>query len=370
MSDSKQYKILLVDDDERNLRVLKGILAPLEYDLREATNGADALALVANDPPDLILLDVMMPGMSGFEVCRQLKEDEQTHFIPIVLVTALTERESRIEGVEAGADDFLNKPVDVIELRTRVASLLRSKTFHDELQDRYVELKELEQTRESLTQMIVHDMRNPLTSLIGFAELLKQLNLIVDEERAHQYLTRVQSGAQTLMDMINTMMDLAKLEAGELSVKTESVVIEDVLESVVDGVGGMVDVKKLKLAIALSELAKEVMADREILRRILVNIVGNATDFSPQEGCITISSEVVDRHVKICVIDEGPGVPESYRERIFEKFGQIEGQRQKFSTGLGLTFCKLAIEAHGGDIGVDSDGEHGSCFWFTLPVEA
>ena len=351
----KKHKILMVDDDVRNLR--------------EATNGEEALLNVAEDPPDLILLDVMMPGMSGFEVCRKLKEDENTHFIPIVLVTALTERESKIEGVEAGADDFLNKPVDVIELRTRVKSLLRSKNFHDELQDRYVELQELQQTRESLTQMIVHDMRNPLTSLVGFAELLTQLNLIADDDRARQYLTRVRSSAQTLMDMINTMMDLAKLEAGELVVKVESVLLEDVLENVIDGVGGMVDLKKLRLDIDLSDVSKEVQADREILRRVLVNIVGNATDFSPEKGCITIRSEWVDGCVRLSVIDEGPGVPEAYREHIFRKFGQIEGQRQEFSTGLGLSFCKLAVEAHGGQIGVaDNDGQGGSCFWFTLPV--
>jgi len=365
----KQHKILMVDDDVRNLRVLKGILAPLEYDLREATNGEDALLQVAADPPDLILLDVMMPGMSGFEVCRTLKENEATHFIPIVLVTALTERESKIEGVEAGADDFLNKPVDVIELRTRVKSLLRSKRFHDELQDRYVDLQELEQTRQSLTQMIVHDMRNPLTSLVGFAELLTQLNLIADDDRARQYLARVRSGAQTLMDMINTMMDLAKLEAGEFVVKTETVPIEDVLDQVIDGVGGMVELKKLRLQIDLPDTSKEVQADREILRRILVNLLGNATDFSPEAGCITIRSELVDGCVRLCVIDEGPGVPAAFREHIFKKFGQIEGQRQKFSTGLGLSFCKLAVEAHGGKIGVaDNEGQGGSCFWFTLPV--
>jgi len=366
MSETKTHRILLVDDDERNLRVLKGILAPLQYDLREATNGEDALALVAEDPPDLILLDVMMPGMSGFEVCKRLKNDEQTHFIPIVLVTALTERESKLEGVEAGADDFLNKPVDVIELRTRVASLLRSKSFHDELEAQYLALKESEQTRESLTQMIVHDMRNPLTSLIGFAELTKQLEAFSDD-RAETYLNRVCSSAQTLMDMINTMMDLAKLEAGEFKVRAEPVVLQDVIENVIDGVGGMVDAKKLTLQVELADMAEVVLADAEILRRVLVNIVGNATDFTPQTGCIIIRSEWVDECVRVCVIDEGPGVPEDYRDRIFEKFGKIEGQQHKFSTGLGLAFCKLAIEAHDGEIGVDSEVGKGSCFWFKLP---
>jgi DNA-binding response OmpR family regulator len=159
--------ILLVDDDPRNLRILEGILAPLDYDLRMAGDGSAALARVAADPPDLLLLDVMMPGLTGFEVCRRLKQDPATQFIPIVLVTALGEREMRVTGIEAGADDFITKPVDPNELRARVNSLLRLKALHDELQQRYEELQRLERMRKTLTQMIMYDLRSPHTGMIS-----------------------------------------------------------------------------------------------------------------------------------------------------------------------------------------------------------
>lgn len=165
-------RILLVDDDPRNLNILEGMLAPLSYDVRRAQDGAQALAQVTVDPPDLILLDVMMPGLSGFEVCRRLKSQTETQFIPIVLVTALGEREMKVIGIEAGADDFITKPVDPHELRARVKSLLRIKALHDELQQRYLELQRLERMRDTLTQMIVHDLRAPLTGVMHHLHLV------------------------------------------------------------------------------------------------------------------------------------------------------------------------------------------------------
>lgn len=160
-------KILMVDDEPRNLRILEGILAPLSYDLRMAQEGKEALDLVMVDPPDLILLDVMMPGLTGFEVCRRLKENALTQFIPIVLVTALGEREMRVMGIEAGADDFISKPVDPYELRARVRSLLRIKALHDELQQKYQDLQRLERMRKTLTEMIFYDLKNPNACMIG-----------------------------------------------------------------------------------------------------------------------------------------------------------------------------------------------------------
>lgn len=160
-------KILIVDDEPRNLRILEGILAPLAYDLRMANDGNDALAQVEVDPPDLILLDVMMPGLTGFEVCRRLKENVLTQFIPIVMVTALGEREMRVMGLEAGADDFICKPLDPYELRARVRSLLRIKALHDELQQKLEELQRLDRMRKTLTEMIFYDLKNPNACMIG-----------------------------------------------------------------------------------------------------------------------------------------------------------------------------------------------------------
>jgi putative two-component system response regulator len=170
--------LLIVDDEERNIRLLKALLAPQNYNLREAVNGEEALRRIAEDPPDMVLLDVMMPKINGFEVCRRLKQDEKTKTIPVILVTALSEKQHRVQALEAGADDFISKPVDQTELTVRVKSLLRIKSYQDEISDKLREiaaknarLLELEKVRDGLSHMIVHDLRNPLTVISTYLQL-------------------------------------------------------------------------------------------------------------------------------------------------------------------------------------------------------
>ena len=377
MSDTKDpakktagYKVLMVDDEAHNLRAYERILRPLHYDLRRAENGTEALERVAADPPDIILLDVMMPGPSGFEVCRRLKSQPETQFIPVVLITGLTEREARIKGIEAGADEFVNKPVEPTELRVRVKSLLRTKALHDELQQRYEELRRLEAMREGLTQMIVHDLRGSLSEIVGYLQLLEMEQYISSEKAAQDYFQGLNASAQTSMDMTTSMLDLAKMEAGEMQLDLEEVGLEELIAEVEVGMNALLQQDGLKLEIERAGDLPLLQVDREILRRILVNIIGNAAKFSPAAGCITVAAQAQGGSVRVSVEDEGPGIPAAFRERIFDKFGQVENRQSgaKYSTGLGLAFCKTAVEAHGGEIGVDSEEGQGSRFWFKLPV--
>ena len=177
-----QKKILIVDDEEKNIKLIKGILAAERYQVYEALNGEEALKQVADNHPDLILLDIMMPGMDGFEVCKRLKQDESTRMIPIVMVTALNEKEHSIRAMKVGADDFLTKPVDHTELQVRVKSLLRIKSYHDsllasnqEISEKNEKLQALEKTKEELTHMIIHELRTTLIVISANLELL-QLN--------------------------------------------------------------------------------------------------------------------------------------------------------------------------------------------------
>ncbi len=361
-------KVLIVDDEPRNLRVLEGILAPLQYVLERAEGGNEALKKIDADPPDIILLDVMMPDISGFEVCRQLKSEARTQFIPVVLVTALADRDSKVSGIEVGADDFINKPVDPDELRARVKSLLRVKTLHDELQERYEELRKLDAMRQALTQMIVHDLRNPLGAMLGYLELMEMGGHVSEDQDAQQYLRVISRSGQTLMDMITAMLDLAKLEAGEMQLNLGDVELGGVVSEVELGMRSLLERRKLKVDVRFPDDLPGLQADRECLRRIMVNILGNAISFSPIEGRITISARADNGLVRISVHDEGPGIPPEYKGRIFEKFGQVESRQtgHKYSTGLGLAYCKLAVEAHGGKIDVDSEEGKGSTFWLEL----
>ncbi|MCZ6632552.1 MAG: response regulator [bacterium] len=362
-------RILIVDDRPSNLKALRVRLTHEGYDLLEATNGPDALDRVEREHPDLVLLDVMMPKMDGFEVCRRIKA--RTHFIPVVLITALADQDARVTGIEAGADDFLNKPVDPGELKARVKALLHTRALYDELQHRYEDLKQLEVMRETLTQMIVHDLRNPLAAILGYAKILKRKNYVSQEERAQNALHTIDMCGQNLLDMITAMLDLAKLEAGEMQLNLESVDLFEVLHDVDTGMKSLLERKNLILKFDLPGDLACLHVDRESLRRILVNILGNAVKFSPTGGCIHIGARQKDHHVCISITDQGPGIPPEYRERIFEKFGQVESQQsgQTYATGLGLAFCKMAVEAHGGNIGVESEIGNGSTFYFRLPVE-
>ncbi|MSS70794.1 MAG: response regulator [Candidatus Latescibacteria bacterium] len=349
---------------------LEGILAPLAYDLRRATTGAEALEKIAAAPPDIVLLDVMMPGLSGFDVCRQLKSQPETQFIPVVLVTALADRESRVTGIEVGADDFINKPVDPNELRARAKSLLRSKGLYDELQRSYEELRRLEMMREALTQMIVHDLRTPLGAIMGYLELMTMKGYVSKEEAAQRCFRVISRSGQTLIDMITAMLDLARLEADEMRLDLSEVDLGQVVSDVEMGMGSLLENKKLTFEADLPGDLPSLRADREMLRRILVNILGNAITFSPETGRIAVAAHLESGKIRIAVRDEGPGIPAEYRERIFEKFGQVENclSGKKYSTGLGLAFCKMAVEAHGGQIGAEGEEGKGSTFWFTLPA--
>ena len=363
-------KILMVDDEERNLFILEGILAPVQYTLDRATTGQEAMEKVLEDPPDLILLDVMMPGLSGFDVCRHLKSQEETRFIPILLVTALSDKDSKIQGAEAGADDFISKPVDPNELRTRVKSLLRIRALYDELQQRYEQLHQLEVMRETLTQMIVHDLRNPLVAVRGFVDLLEMSGYVADVDAAQSHLRALKMSALTLTDMVTAILDLSKLEAGEMQLDRAPVSVEEVICEVQEGAASLLSAKSLEVDLDLPPDLPHVLADRECLRRTLVNILGNAMNFSPSTTTISISARPEDKSVKVSVSDRGPGIPQEDQARIFEKFGQIHSRQsgRKYSTGLGLTFCKMAVEAHGGEIGVDSQEGQGSTFWLRIPA--
>ena len=363
-------RVLVVDDEPRNIRTMEGILAPQGYELRRTADGAQALRDAVADPPDVILLDVMMPGLSGFDVCRELKAHPETRRVPIALVTSLADRDSRVAGLEAGADDFLSKPVDPSELRARVAPLLRSKRLHDELQRRYEDLHRLEEMRQGLTQMIVHDLRNPLTAMAGFLDLLDRGGHVSKERTAQDALKVVQRGAQTLIDMTTAMLDAAKLEAGEMRLEVVDVGVEEVVAEVGAGMRSLLERRSLALATAIPPDLPQVRADRESLRRILVNIVSNAIAFSPPRASIMVSAHGEDPFVRISVADEGLGISPDDQGRIFDKVGALDsrGTGRKLSTGLRLAFCKMAVEAHGGRIGVESAPGRGSTFWFTLPA--
>ncbi len=361
--------ILVVDDEAPNRDLLEGILEAQGFTIRTAVDGEAALCAVDEKLPDTILLDVMMPGMDGFQVCRRLKGSEETAHVPILLVTALSEREDRITGIEAGADDFLQKPVDRTEVRLRVRNAVSRKHLFDELQEKYRRLQELEKLRDDLTRMLVHDMRSPLTAISTNLQLLEMsLENRLDDEVAED-LEHARTGVSVLMDMVNMILDVSRSDELDVALQTEEADLSELVEKAVSPLLSLAKDHQVALDVPGDPLLVE--CDPDLIRRTITNLFGNAVKFTPEGGAITVAARRGEATLRVEVSDTGPGVDPEERDLIFEQFTRGTAGRSetaKGSKGLGLSFCKLAVEAHGGRIGVESEPGQGSTFWFRLPL--
>jgi signal transduction histidine kinase len=363
-------RILVVDDEPRNVLLLQELLESRGYIVWTAANGMEALTVAQERSPDVMLLDVMMPLLNGFDVCRRLKADQGTSMIPVLLVTSLNAREDRLAGIGAGANDFITKPIDTGDLLLRVRNAVTTKRLHDEVTSQFLKLRELEAARDTLTHMIVHDLRSPLTGLQGYLDLLRVAVVAGSSDESLEFARDAHSVAEHLKEMISQVLDVSRLESGDMPLSQEDTNLVHLLTSAVASLGpppNGIDV--------VYETAEPVVVacDRDVVTRVVANLVGNAFKFAPRRGEVRIGLEAGDRMVRVTVSDNGPGVDLEHRKVIFEKFGQAPlGRAGKArSTGLGLTFCKLAIEAHGGRIGVDSGTGGGARFWIELPgIEA
>ena len=376
-----ESKVLIVDDEVKNIKLLKGILFSENYRIYEASSGEAAIDLVHSIRPDLILLDVMMPGISGFEVCRQLKQDEKTKTIPIIMVTALREKEDRLKALESGGDDFLSKPVDSTEVVVRVKSLLRIKSYHDEISYNYKEiaaknekLLELEKTKDGLMHMIVHDLRTPLGAIFGFIDimLLNKQGLAKDQIKA---LEKCIDFCQELKEMIESLLSIYKLEEGKMKLNIEAANMEDMIDETVQQFFVKAAEKQIALSYDRSDRHLIALVDSSLVKRVLANLLNNAIRHTPYGGRIKIfaESDQNNDNLHIKVVDNGDGISPEYHQKIFDKFEQVKLKKSGIAvgaSGLGLSFCKLAVEGHDGRIWVESEGEgEGSSFQFTLPAK-
>jgi len=365
--------ILVVDDDPRNRKLLEEYLIGAGYEVRLAQDGRSALATATERPPDLVLLDVMMPDLSGLEVCRQLKADARTRLCQVVLVTALDGAPHRVEGLDTGADDYIAKPVRREEFMAKVRSMLRARRLLAELEEaretlaaRNAKLEELEGLKETLTQTLVHDLKNPLAAVLGNLELMERK---ADESLLH-LCRRSKAAAWRMHQMILNLLDIGQLEEGKLVLRPETVDAGSLARKACQEMEGGAAQRGVRLEIVAEEESAVLRGDSAVLRRVLDNLLSNAIEHSPQGGAVRVAVSLCDEGIEIAVADQGPGVPPEFRERIFEKFQRLESRKSLpgANRGLGLTFCRLAVEAHGGTIWVDEAPSGGALFRALLPA--
>lgn len=363
--------VLVVDDVPANVRLLAGILKVEGFEVASATSGAEALEVIEGQRPDVVLLDVMMPEMDGFEVCARIRANKETAHLPVVMVTALRETTDRVRAIEAGADDFLSKPVDALEVVARVRSLTQAKRDREALERAYADLKRAEHLRDSLGEMLVHDLRTPLTTMLASMDLMTTGQAGELSELQRHVMGLCVRGGQHLLSLINEILDIGKMESGEMRLDFTAVRFSALAQEAWQQVAVQAESNGIWLEQNGLEILPDIEADEDILRRVLINLLGNAVRFSRRQMPILLTGKMEGDDVVISIEDHGPGIDQRDLSRIFEKFGQVETRLEgrRMSTGLGLTFCKLAIEAHGGIIGVDSVLGQGSTFWFRLPCE-
>lgn len=361
--------ILVVDDNPTNLSVISDHLMQSGYRVLMARDGTKALERAATVRPDLILLDVLMPGIDGYETCRRLKLHPELQLIPVIFMTALSDTADKVKAFSVGGVDYITKPFQQAEVLARVQTHLELQKRARDLQNANRELSQLRQMQEDLTNMVVHDLRSPIWSVKA------HLALILEEETslAPETIETMQELSVTmgsLLEMVSSLLDVAKMEAGAMPLHVSELDLASLIADVIAEMEALRRERRVDLHIESADHGTTLQADEGLLYRILVNLLSNSIKFTRDTtGEIDIHVVMNQNTALITVTDNGFGIPEEFRDRVFDKFGQVSARNhlRKFSTGLGLTFCKMAVEAHGGRIWLGEQPAQGTRIRMELP---
>lgn len=364
--------ILIVDDNEMNRDLLAGVLERGDYHSMTASDGQAALRLVREHEIDLVLLDINMPRMSGYEVCEQLKADEHTADIPVIFISALGETDNIVKGFDVGGGDYITKPFKYREVLARVEGQLlmywQKRQIEAMIERERNQHRMLDEMRKQFIGSATHDLKNPIFIISGYMDMLERMPVIVENERAQNYIGAMRRGVTKMNNLVRDMLDLLQLEHGVELEKTDYVFSSFVRESVQDmplraqekGVSFAVDVPDDRTTIAI---------DPKRMNRVMDNLVSNAIKYTPEGGSVWVTASLADDKATIEVSDNGLGIPEETLPRLFEPFQRVETEEHmaQEGTGLGLSIVKAIVEQHGGQVSVQSVLGKGSTFRVDLP---
>jgi len=370
--------VLIVDDTVENLQMLTNMLKEKGYSARPLPSGKLALQAIESLPPDLILLDINMPEMNGFEVCQRLKAREETRDIPVIFISALSDTMDKVKAFQAGGVDYVTKPFQIEEVHARVEAHLALRQLRVELEQRNDQLeqsldrqKELEQLKERLVQMIVHDLKNPLAAIMGNTDYL------VDEVPAggdaEEAMHDVADSARAMHRMVINILDVLQLEDRKLTPRRRPVDLAALAQGAAGTLRAVAELGGHTIEVQAPAGLPEVQLDPDLVQRVLENLLENALKYTPPGSSVTVVVGLSpEGDAAIDVLDQGPGVPEHLREQVFEVYERLERDQDRDarkSRGLGLAFCKLAAEAHGGRIWIEDRAPKGAAFRVMLPAE-
>ncbi len=368
-------KVLIVDDNPKIMAIAKAHLKKEYHEVFCVEDGKSALELARQENPDLILLDVDMPGMSGFEVCKNLKDCDELCMIPVVFLTAADDNASRVKGLDLGAVDYVIKPFDAFELRARVRAALRTKQLQDQFEVLNNELEErieqrtekiqlLLQQKDAFVNQLSHDLKTPLTPLVA---LLPMVESRTDDPESKKMLALIMDNVKYMKNLTEMTLQLAQLNSSSVKLKQQRFDVVTEIKNTIESLSSLFKEKKIQ-TVDNTNSPINVEADRMLIKELIYNIISNAVKYTNGDGIITFDTILNGSMVKVSIKDNGIGMTEAQLKHVFEEFYKVDDSRNdRSSTGLGLAICQSIIEKHGGSIWAESPGiGQGTTVCFTL----
>lgn len=365
-------KILIVDDDRLNIRILGGILKSEGYTLAEADSGERALELYATFRPDLVLLDVMMPGIDGFDTCRQLKREYGDKCAPVIFITAKSESDDVVEGLGAGGADYLPKPFKPKEVLARIRSHLQNQILSEQQKLLVEQLSKANAAKNRFLGMAAHDLRNPLASIRGLSEFLREGAVGPLSPDQLELVETIHAASQSMLEMVNELLDVATIESGELKLNLQLHNLDDIIGKSVAMINMEAAKKNTQVLFIPPNRPASLLIDPAKMKQVADNLLSNAVKYSPPGSVVTaiVESDPAKATCSFSVRDQGPGIPDDERDKLFKDFSRLSIQPTggEKSTGLGLAICRKIVEAHRGTIVAENLSERGCEFRVNLPV--
>ncbi|MCB1192692.1 MAG: hybrid sensor histidine kinase/response regulator [Leptospiraceae bacterium] len=357
-----QGRIIIVDDVPKNIQLAANILTREGFHVEFSTDGNEVFNLIKDRDFDLILLDIMMPKMDGYDVCKQLKQNENTKDIPIIFLTAKSGAENITLGLELGAVDYVTKPFNIEELVRRVRT-------HVELKKKTQELKEANLSKDKFFSIIAHDLKNPFNAIMSIHSLLREEAVKIQSEQINKYLDLLVPATKNAYSLLENLLEWSRLQNQTKIPQKNNFSTEELIYTSIYPLSELLKQKEIELIYDLGENTK-VLIDIHMMGSVLRNLLSNAIKFTKRNGKITIKSEKQNGFIKISVSDSGVGIPEKRIKSLFvigEHVSSV-GTEKELGTGLGLILCKEFVEKHSGKIWVESIEGQGSVFCFTIPA--
>lgn len=372
--DANTFKptILVVDDNKRNLQVVGNILHEEQYKVAMAINGPTALKLAAQLKPDLVLLDIMMPEMDGFEVCKKLKENDETREIPVIFLTAKVETVDVVEGFNLGGVDYITKPFKQKELLVRIKTHLDLLQSKRKIAEQASLLQSNNAFKDRLFSIIGHDLRSPLSSIKFTIDMIKSGVIELGDDFFHELIDQLAKTTDEAFTLLENLLGWAKSQSGNLPVVPEEFSLKEMAESIARLQKLNISNKNIELFLDINENLN-VYADNQMINTVLRNLLSNAIKFTPNGGKIQIlATKTNDHSVQVSVVDSGVGISEENMKRLFNNTNPLKtyGTNNEAGSGLGLILCKDFVEKNGGTLKVRSEEGKGSTFSFNMPLHA